>query len=371
MKPLYYLLLIFTLCAGNSAIAQQHFIISGTVTDEKGQPVKSATVFISGTEKMTMTNDAGRFAFYHMNAGTFTLSVSMMGFLPYADNVIIKSNTAELSISLKAKTIYLNEVVIGGVDNWARNFKIFKAAFLGTSDNGKQAEILNPKALHFSVKKGVLSADADEFLIIENKRLGYTIKYLLKDFSYNANVSLSLYTGETVFEEMTGDEKMKKEWAKNRLNAYKGSLMHYLRSVYANKPLSEGFLTRQMYSYVPILGGEKPAFLNRVFLDPRTVDLDSIVTTIDTTFKKLKFTTFYVLYDPKNIDNEVVKKGDFVPYKRSVQLDDRKGTLIKLHLDEAVIDGKGSYTDYRAFYIAGAMGRLRVGDQLPVEYQPQ
>jgi hypothetical protein len=372
MKPVYYLLLIFALCVNSSAIAQQHYAISGTVADEKDQPVKSATVFISGTEKITMTDDAGRFTFYNIDAGTFTVSVSMLGYFPYAQNVIIKTSDVKVDITLKVKAIILDEVVIGGRDNWARNFKIFKAAFLGSSANGKQAVILNPKVINFSTKKGVLLADADEFLIIENKRLGYHIKYLLKDFSYNsAQGGLSLYTGETVFEEMQGDEKMKKEWAKNRLETYKGSLMHFLRSVYANKPLSEGFLTRQMISYVPIFGREKPTFLNRVFLDPRTVDLDTIVTTVDTSFKKLKFTTFYILYDPKHIDNEIVKKGDFVPYKKSVQLDDLRGSIVKLQLDEAIIDRKGSYTNYRAFYIEGAIGRKRVGDQLPVEYQPQ
>jgi hypothetical protein len=371
MKPIYYLVLFLTLSISNQLLAQGHYTVSGTVSDEKGQPVKSATVFISGTEKITMTDDAGRFAFYSIDAGTFTLSARMLGYFPYAQNITIKTSGVEVSLFLKVKTIALDEVVIGGANAWATNYKIFKSAFLGTSANGNQCVILNPKAINFTTKKNLLLADADEFLMIENKRLGYRIKYLLKDFGYNFAMGLALYNGETIFEEMDGTQQMKKEWAKNRLEAYKGSLMHFLRSVYSNTLLAEGFYSRPIYSLVSIKDDHtnKLKYFNRAVVDARPVLLDTLVTTVDTSFKSLKFKPLYVLYDPKALAKT---KFDYkAPLDmKSIRIDDENGSVIKLFLDEAIIDRKGSYTDYRAFYAEGVFGRKRVGDQLPVEYQP-
>jgi hypothetical protein len=372
MRPVCYLLLYFILFINSSVSAQAHYTLSGTVADEKGQPVKSATVFISGTEKITITDDAGRFTFYRIEAGTFTVSVSMLGYFPYAENILVKNSDVSVSITLQVKTTMLKEVVIGGNAKIRKlSYEVFKKAFLGTSANGKQCVILNPNVINFTNKKGVLLADADEFLIVENKNLGYRIKYLLKDFGYNFTIGLALYNGETVFEEMQGDEKMKRQWAKNRLETYKGSMMHFLRSVYNNKLLAEGYYARPIYSFVSIKDGRtnKLKYLNRVIVDTRPVLLDTLVTTIDTSFKSLKFKPLYVLYDPKALAK--VKFDYQTPLDlKSVELDNKNGTIMKLYLKEAVIDQKGSFTDYRAFYVEGAFGRRRVGDQLPVEYQP-
>jgi hypothetical protein len=370
MKSLFYLLL-FTLFISNKILAQGHYGVSGIVADEKGQPVKSATVFISGTEKITMTDDAGRFLFHKIDAGTFTVSVSMVGYFPYAQNIIIKENAVNVSIILKLKTIVLAEVVIGGkVSAWATNYEVFKKAFLGTSANGRQCVILNPSIINFTTKNGALLADADEFLIIENKRLGYKIKYLLKDFSYTYDAKLSLYTGESVFEEMQGPEQLKKEWAKNRADTYKGSQMHFLRSVFSDNLLSEGFVTRQLFALVTLKEDNKIKYLNRAFIDPGQVNLDTLVAGIDTSFKSLKFTTLYVLYDKKEAAR---LKGSPVTGKnpQNIELDNDRGTIIKLQASEAIIDRKGSYTNYKAFYVVGGFAKRRVGDQLPVEYQPQ
>ncbi|NNU34479.1 hypothetical protein HK413_10800 [Mucilaginibacter sp. S1162] len=48
---------------------------------------------------------------------------------------------------------------------------------------------------------------------------------------------------------------------------------------------------------------------------------------------------------------------------------ENKGSILNLFLDKAIVDRKGSYTDYRTFLIQGNWGRRRIGDQLPFEYQ--
>jgi hypothetical protein len=117
MRVVFYHLLIIITCVSNSAFAQGHYTVSGTVADEKGQPIKSATVFISGSEKITATNDEGRFEFVNIDAGTFQVSVQMLGYAPYAQNVMIKTASATINIVLTEKPIALNVVVIGGGDD--------------------------------------------------------------------------------------------------------------------------------------------------------------------------------------------------------------------------------------------------------------
>ncbi|NNU33175.1 hypothetical protein HK413_01480 [Mucilaginibacter sp. S1162] len=64
-------------------------------------------------------------------------------------------------------------------------------------------------------------------MIIENKRLGYRIHYLLKDFGYSTKNNTALYHGDFSFEELPGSDDDKKKWAKNRAETYRGSFMHF------------------------------------------------------------------------------------------------------------------------------------------------
>jgi hypothetical protein len=363
-----YLLFIIVTCVCSAANAQGHYTVSGIVIDEKGQPVKSATVFISGSEKITITNDEGRFEFFKMDAGTYQVSVQMLGYAPYAQNVMIKTASATINIVLTAKPIALNEVVIGGGDdsNWWTYYTLFKGQFIGASVNAQQCTILNPRMLHlnYNKKKGILLADADRFLIIENKLLGYRIKYMLKYFEYNAINNAAIYDGDTNFEELPGTVGMKKRWAKNREEAYRGSLMHFLRSVYTKTTLQEGFIVNTLYKFTYKNKHDDGPTLS---IDTRPIKFDSLITVIDNSFISLKFSPIYVIYNPKKAV-DIKNKGNYLTMK-DMALND-KASIIKLPLKEAVIGRKGSYVNYRAFVFNGDMGTKRIADQLPFEYQP-
>jgi len=341
--------LIFLLLTGCRIAAQAQYSISGTVLDEKGEPAKSATVFISGTQKITATNEEGKFSFGGMQPGTFQLSVQMIGYAPFAQNVLVQTKSIDLKIALTIKATALREVVIGNGSSWDKHYKIFVDKFIGSSKNAKDCVIMNPKVIDFSTNRNVLKADADEFLIIENNRLGYRIRYQLKSFEFDGRATS--YDGETNFEEMTGTDKQKAQWAKNRLEAYNGSMMHFLRAVYHKNTQEQGFVTRQLYtspnSSTPLM-------------NPEPVDFSKLVTPIDTSFVSLKFGMMYMIYNPKQAADD--KTGAF-------KLAD-KGSVLKLYLPEAIIDARGADTDYRTFQVEGKWAKDRIGDQLPFEYQP-
>jgi hypothetical protein len=363
------LVLIIFFIISVHASAQGGYKLSGKIIGEKGEPIKSATVFISGSTKITMTNDAGFFIFNDMEPGAFQLSVQMLGYSPYNQSGMMMTANLSLDITLHIKPIQINEVIIGtGETNWQAYYTIFKGQFLGTSANAQECEILNPRVLHFyfNKKKGVLTADADKFLYIENKLLGYRLKYLLKDFEYDAKNNAAIYDGDTNFEELPGNERQKKRWLKNREYAYKGSFMHFLRSVFSNTTLQEGFIVNTLYkfSYKDKDTYDGPT----VSIDTRPIRFDSLMTRIDSSLISLKFSPVYVSYKPKKAA-EITSEGSSAKNKE-VDLDDKNSSVVKLPLKEAVIDRKGSYLNYRAFVLKGEFGAKRIGDQLPFEYQP-
>jgi hypothetical protein len=367
MKAIFkHLLALAILLISVSTYGEGDVCVTGIVIDETSQPVKGATVFISGSERITATNEGGRFTFIKVPQGTYQLSVQMMGYCPLTRNMIVKETNVDVSLPLKVRTITLNEVMIGRSDAWDKNFQIFKDNFLGRSDNAKDCAILNPNAITFSTKKGLLMAEADEFLVVENKRLGYRIRYQLKDFGYNLVDDIALYHGESSFEELPCTDSLKKAWAKNRLDAYKGSFMHFLRSVYQNETLENGFITQNLHGYITFRVAAHPEDRDRIVVDDKPIVFDSLVNVIDTSFISLKFKQLYVVYNPQKANTY---RATHFGLKKNIEIDSQ-ASIIKLALPEAVIDRKGSYTDYRDFFIQGNWARARVGDQLPVEYQP-
>lgn len=376
------MLLVFV---GTNAIAQTAYTISGIVTDENQGPIKGVTVFISGSQQITATDAGGRFTFNRMAAGNYLVSTKMLGYAAASQAVTIHDKSASITFALLVKAIVLDEVKIG-VDKYRDKYlSIFRDQFLGTSANAVSCMIVNPEIIHFNSQKFgpqhiILKADADDLLIIENNYLGYRIKYLLKSFEYTSSSRLTFYDGDTNFEELEGNDKQKKIWEQNRLMAYEGSLMHFLRSVFANTVVDEGFVTNQLFK-------SKNMFDPRTYVDPALVKFNTLVTPVDSSFVAFKFTALNIVYDAKKAarlikselkEQEKQEKAKNKQVEESYHEDkspavDETGedSQLLLHLKEAVIDARGSvFTGYRTFLIRGNWAKKRIGDQLPFEYQP-
>jgi len=334
--------------------AQEPFTIKGTVFNAKKEIIEGATVFIDGSEKGTATNAKGEFIFVNIKPGTYQLIVSMVGYSSTKQNVIIQDQSASLNIQLKEKPIILRQVVIGDDSQRKDNIKIFLKNFLGESENAKKCKILNLDILDFSTVKKILEATSDDFLIIENKSLGYRIKYLLRNFRYNKETGVTSYDGESVFENLDGTDAEKSNWIANRKKAYEGSLMHYFRSLYRNNLKQEGFITYEVMNNIQPLK-----------LAPTPVNMEKYINTIDSNFIQLKFKTRLFVIFNKEKALEADKQNEKDAITRWMGKD---GSIMRLFLDNAIIDSKGSYVDFRSFFIQGFWGGKRIGDQLPFEY---
>jgi TonB-linked SusC/RagA family outer membrane protein len=95
---------------GTSNIASSQVSITGTIKDNKGQPLPGASVKIKGTSTGTSTDANGAFRL-NLATGTETLVISMMG---YKTQEIPAAGKTTISITLADETSDLDEVIVVG-----------------------------------------------------------------------------------------------------------------------------------------------------------------------------------------------------------------------------------------------------------------
>lgn len=243
MRRVLWLLLLIVLSA--SGYGQVSHSIQGKVLNAGTQdPLGGATVFLAATSKGTISAADGSFELPGVDSGSYRLVVSFIGFETFTKEIDV---TGKLFIDIALKPAYriLDEVTIESNRDqrgWHDNYAIFKKHFLGMSDNADKCVIKNPKALKFSSNGGILTARTDEALTIENVGLGYTVTFLLESFAFNSVADKVMYKGEVVFNSLQPkNERQRRLWASNRLKAYEGSQLHFMRALYRRQLMEEGF----------------------------------------------------------------------------------------------------------------------------------
>ncbi|WP_432712777.1 carboxypeptidase-like regulatory domain-containing protein, partial [Pedobacter sp.] len=226
----------------------QSLSISGVVKDKSGEVLPGAGIYLSGYKTATVSNNDGKFILSNLKPGNYDVLVEMMGYLPFTKNVILSDQSASINIVLQESSIQLREVVIRVDPNREQYINQFKEFFIGKTPNAKKCKLLNPQALiiDYDNNKKLLSVKSEEFLVIENKALGYRLKYMLQYFEYQYNNHIVYYSGLPNYEELKGSKAKKKEWAKNREIAYLGSSQHFFKSLYKGTTKEEGFVINKL-----------------------------------------------------------------------------------------------------------------------------
>lgn len=249
------LLLLLSFFTSSFLLAQS--ALRGKVTgSDNGQPIHLANVFLSNTSIGTVTAKDGSFVIEHFPSGRYDVVISCVGYEVQVVTVQSAAIPEYLNIVLKPKVHELQEVVVAPFvkDGWQQYGKLFMDQFIGTTALSEQCKLLNPKAVRFrfNKKENKVTAYADEPLVIENRALGYTVTYDLVLFEYSFDSRLFLYQGYPRFEDMnTGRKRVENRWIRNRAEAYKGSLMHFMRSLYRNRIVEDGFEIRRMIVLKP------------------------------------------------------------------------------------------------------------------------
>ncbi|MEO6405268.1 MAG: carboxypeptidase-like regulatory domain-containing protein [Ferruginibacter sp.] len=238
------LLLVAALFFKTGISQQNYFTVAGQVLNEETRlPMQGASVFAQNTTLGTATDASGNFKLYLPNGG-YDIAITFTGFTTETKRVSSADGNNNLEIFLKQKEKEMAEVSIVSTsevkDGWDKYGTFFIDNFIGKTDNSSQCRILNPEALkfYFSKKRNRLKILSTEPVLIENKALGYNIRYALDSFTYEYNTDISFFTGSPLFEEQAADSLQQKKWELARQEAYKGSLLHFMRSLY-NKQLKE------------------------------------------------------------------------------------------------------------------------------------
>ena len=225
------------------------FNITGKVMDAATKsPLQGASVFAQNTTIGTATDATGTFTLW-LNNGGYDLAISFTGYETYSKRITTADAADKnIVIELKQKEKSLEEVAIKSSnevkDGWIKYGDFFTENFIGKTPNSQRCTIKNKEALkfYFSKKRNRLKVLASVPVEIENPALGYLLKYTLDSFVYDYNTAATFFTGYPLFEEMqTTDAAQATAWHAARMQAYKGSILHFMRSVYNKNLQDEGF----------------------------------------------------------------------------------------------------------------------------------
>ena len=219
-------------------------IITGIVSDSLNNPIPSASVYLSKTTEGTYTDNYGVYSLNIPREGLYEMIISCIGYKLYSQVIKVEGKMQKINVTLSRKFFLLDEVNIEANDkNRRNNFSQFIKYFIGETINSQSCKIINPEDLHLyrDAENSILRGFSHKPLIIENKALGYKIIYDLTDFSYNYKTELVRFSGYNHFQQLAGTEKRKKICENNRLVAYYGSKMHFIRALFSDSLSTESF----------------------------------------------------------------------------------------------------------------------------------
>ncbi|MDB4918642.1 carboxypeptidase-like regulatory domain-containing protein [Mucilaginibacter sp.] len=374
----------------------QSGIITGVVTNaETKSPLPRASVFLSNSSVGSATFEDGKYTLNGIRPGQYTLTVTILGYEDYSKSILVGREPLKIDIQLAPKPLMLKEVTIISAADWKKNYEAFRKSFIGVDENAKNCVVVNPHVLNlqFNRTKQTLEANADEFLVVENKALGYRVKFLLKDFIEDRLSNIVAYGGERLFEELPGNAAQKKKWHAKREEAYYGSAMHFFRSLYTNKLNEDGFV---MYHLNRQLNPNRPPedVIKRkakMFYDMRMGDSLNYWNSLATLSKYYKETInkipvlpyevlsstdqqgIYAIHFPNYLYVVYTKKRDEVYNKdlyRPLDMPNYETSILTLFEPNfALFDMNGIIVSQPPL-LEGAWAKSRLSNLLPVDYVP-
>jgi hypothetical protein len=386
--------------------------IKGVVYDDSThEPIAAASVFLSNTSFGTVTDSKGNFKLSVTRQGTYTFVVTSVGYTTYSKTILINNNTGYITISLKPKINQLNDVVISGnrkkeiVENGLVEYgNFFLDEFIGTSKEARQCILKNKSVIKFifSQKRNELIASANRPLIIENKTLGYTIKYQLENFKYNYDSKYLSFNGYALFTEMNGNYRRQQYWQQQRKEMYTLSVMRFIRALYSNKLAENNYMVYRLHTnvantekeemrvkelaydsahsrnikkhpYEKSLSSTELSYYKKVMSQPDTIDIvsndlltaDSIVSMENDSLKTLTFADHII------VNNATQKIPLRYKWANHDAKDSASSVLSLVNNQPVIISADGSYYDAQDLLCEGFWGWWqRMATMLPYDYEP-
>ena len=368
------LLLLAAAYSTASITAAQSFpgaTLTGRIVDlDQGGPLIGAHVFIAESMMGTTTDDDGRYRLDNVPLGAHRLYVSMLGFEPGIRDVLLREASVQVyDFSLEPAVLEAGEIIVEAErdDRWKERLERFTRNFIGESPNAAEVTIVNPEVLDFTSGGGALRAFASEPLVIENRALGYTIRYFLKDFE--AEPSRTKYDGEPLYEELEPASPAEAaRWETNRTKAFMGSFRHFLLATIAGRTEGQGFRTYSRPGMGNTLGG---TFSSGGGLSERRFPLDP-----NNLLEPGEAPNEYVLELDGYVEIIYMGEEEDPAYYEWSRGQARRGaraqtSWITMERGPTIVDYKGDILDPYGVTFSGYLAFERVADEVPKEYRPR
>ncbi len=381
--------------------------ISGTILSTNNTPLDGASVYLNNTTIGTITNEKGFFEL-NFNEGNYMLIVSFLGYKTYQKTITFTENTSDITIYMEENSEFLDEVEVKKNlydEDWKYNLTRFKKIFLGRSKLARGCNITNEKDLRFDFdyKTNTLTAIARKPLQIKHNALGYLITYDLVEFTVKGNQSF--FSGYAQYKNLR--KGIRRKWKKNRQIAYKGSRMHFLRSLLNKELKKDGFLMNKFRrvankerpseekirfarEYIKLIGSG--VNLSKTITTPKTT-LDSAIVTLnkarlpkyrDYLYKKdispdeiisfennipfLDFQDYLMVIYNKEPEEYNYTKGIFGSTRKPFDFQTSHVVLLN---GKSEIDTSGIMVQPNSIFNEGYWGFEALGDMLPLDYMLQ
>ncbi len=353
------LLLLLLLVLPAASLLAQH-TIRGTVTDaETGLPLQGASVFAQNTTIGAVTDSAGTFAL-SFGRGGYELNVTYTGY-ENAQRNVVAGTTDTLHIQLKKRDNSMSEVIVTAsnevADGWKKHGDFFLEYFIGATPFADSTTLLNPEVLkfYFYKRSNKLKVLATEPLLIQNRALGYNLRYSLDSFVHYNATNISSYRGLCLFQPMEGSAEEVALWAENRKKAYYGSRLHFLRAYYDSTLKEEGF-------YVDVLSTRDLRKFDRLVnpYDSLYYFADIITGDVELWFPKKASITYH-----KQKPEQAYLQQFNLPLDVPVQI-----SYVDL-LDAITIKPNGFFLEQRSWVAQGYWSWKNLADGLPYDYEPE
>jgi hypothetical protein len=357
MRKLFPALLSILLLLSVSVSAQ--FTVSGRIIDSASrEPMGGASVFCQNTTIGTATNKQGEFTL-SLKSGGYEMIISYTGYQTKQIQ-ISHSDTRIPDIELIKEDKSLGEVIIKSSnevkDGWAKYGDFFLEHFIGSTPNSANCVLLNPEVLkfYFLKKSNKLRVLATEPILVDNKALGYHMRFQLDSFMYHYNTDINLYRGFCLYSEMEGSDSLKRAWNIARRKAYFGSKLHFMRSYYDSSVSQQGFMVSMLDENDPTKFNTLPDVYDTLYYGA----LDS-TGQIEIWYPR----KISVVYAKNKPEPEYVSKFR-LPKNAKVQV-----SYIEL-TDAIAIRENGYYYEQKDWINQGYWSWKNVADQLPYDYAP-
>jgi len=219
--------------------------ITGRITDAiDGSPIPAATVFFDNTTVGTITNAEGYFHLKIPGVGSYRLTVSHVGYQTFFKD--IEPGYTSIRFDIALQSIELEEVTAAAKVRFRKtDINLFWKTILGKNPSLRTIQATNPEAVYYyyNPEAKILKVTCREPLQIVNYETGYRIQYFLNYFTHDYNSGFTDWRYQSAFTELEPQNPRQKEsWEKNRKEVYDISLTKFIKSLYNNTLLKDGFV---------------------------------------------------------------------------------------------------------------------------------